>query len=212
MLGTFRCSIVAGAVIAALLAAAPAPAQDVAAVPSAANCTLPACMGSSPDGSFVSTIIVRDIANNPVAGSHLTLDFSSCGIFVPCTFPCAGCAAHTSSRTVTKTADANGVATFDLRVGGACGNERVTISADGVYLGTAAFTPLDQNGDLSVTGADLVRVQVAESTGDLSCDFDCSGTVTAADYNIANAHLGASCSGVVPTTRSTWGTIKGAYR
>jgi hypothetical protein len=58
----------------------------------------------------------------------------------------------------------------------------------------------------------MVRVQAAEITGDLSADFDCSGTVTAADLNIVQAHLGVTCNGVVPTVPRSWGTLKGAYR
>lgn len=155
---------------------------------------------------------MRDLAFNPVSASQVTLDFSSCATFLPCTFPCAGCTAFPASRTIVKFTDVNGVASFDLRMGGTCPNQRVTLYADGVLLGTAAFSSLDQNGDLSVTGADMLRVQAAQISGDLSADFDCSGTVTSTDLTIANAHVGVTCNGVVPAARRSWGTIKGAYR
>jgi hypothetical protein len=213
MPGPLRVSIVAGALIAgALLLAPPAKALVPSGVPAAANSTIPACVVASPDGTFLSAITVRDLASNPVSGSRVTLDFSTCAIFVPCSFPCSGCTASPSLHTVSKFTDASGVASFDLRMGGTCPNERVTIFADGVPLGTAAYSSLDQNGDLSVTGADMLLVQAAILSGDLSADFDCSGTVTTSDLTIANAHVGVTCNGVVRTTRHTWGTLKGAYR
>ena len=58
----------------------------------------------------------------------------------------------------------------------------------------------------------MLRVQNAQLTGDLSADLDCSGTVTAADLAIVQAHVGVTCNGVVPTVRHSWGTLKGAYR
>ncbi len=130
----------------------------------------------------------------------------------PCSNPCAGCTASPSLHTVANFTDASGVAPFDLRVGGTCPSERVTIYADGVLLGTAAFSTLDQNGDLSITGLDLVSVQTAQFSGDLSADFDCSGTVNATDLAIVQAHLGVTCNGVVPSLRRSWGRLKGAYR
>jgi hypothetical protein len=203
----------AGALAAAVLLAAPAArAQFLTGVPTAANSSIPVCIVASPDGTFLSNVTVRDIANNPIQGSRVVLDFSACGLFVPCTFPCAGCTAYPAAHTIAKFTDANGVAAFDLRIGGACPNERATISADGVLLGTSAFSTLDQNGDLSVTGADVLRVQTAQSNGDLSADFDCSGSVGPADLAIVQAHLGVTCNGVVPVKPRSWGMIKGAYR
>lgn len=209
MPGPSRFPIVTGAVIVAALLLSP---SAPAAVPSAANSTLPTCVVASPDGTFLSTVIVRDLAGNPVSGSTVVLDFSTCGVFLPCTFPCVGCTAHLPTQTIRKAADVAGVASFDLRMGGACPNERVAISADGVLLGTAAYSTLDQNGDLSVTGADLLGIQNAMVSGDLSADLDCSGTVDVADLAVAQAHLGVTCNGVVPSARRSWGTIKGAYR
>jgi hypothetical protein len=147
-----------------------------------------------------------------VPGSKVMIDFSSCSLFAVCSFPCAGCTAFALAHTVQKSADVNGSARFDLRVGNTCPNERVGVYADGILLGTAAFSSLDQNGDLSVTGADMVRVQAAEASGDLSADFDCSGSVNAADLNIVQAHVGVTCNGVVPALPRSWGMLKGAYR
>lgn len=213
MPGPFRVSIFAGTLIAAALSLVPsARAQVASGVPASSNSTIPACVVASPDGTFLSSIVVRDLASNPISESQVTLDFSSCATFVPCSFPCAGCTAFPASHTIVKFTDVNGVAAFDLRMGGTCPNERVTIFADGVLLGTAAFSSLDQNGDLSVTGADMLRVQAAIVSGDLSADFDCSGTVTTTDLTIANGHVGVTCNGVVPTARRSWGKLKGAYR
>jgi hypothetical protein len=211
MPGSFRVSIALGAVIAATLLLVPDAYAQVG-VPSAATSTIPTCIVASPDGAFISTVVVRDAAGTPVSGSKVVIDFSSCNLFAVCSFPCSGCTAYPQAHTVQKAADANGSARFDLRVGNVCPNERVSVYADAILLGTAAFSSLDQNGDLSVTGADMVRVQAAMITGDLSADFDCSGTVTIADLNIMQAHMGVTCNGVVPALRRTWGTLKDAYR
>jgi hypothetical protein len=196
-------------VIAAALLLVPAARAQV---PSPVYSTIPACVVASPDGTFLSTITVRDAGPNTISGSLVELNFSACAVFKPCSFPCAGCTASPSLHAVRKFTDLAGVASFDLRMGGICPSERVTIYADGVLLGTAAFSALDQNGDLSVTGADLLLIQGAQLSGDLSADFDCSGTVTSTDLTIANAHMGVTCNGVVPVMRRSWGMLKGAYR
>ena len=212
MPGPLRVSIALGTVIAVALTLAPRVYSQVPGVPSAARSTIPSCVVASPDGAFPSTIVVRDAAGTPVPGSKVVLDLSDCSLSVLCSIPCTGCSAGALARTVQKYADANGVARFDLRAGGTCPNERVTVYADAIALGTAAFSALDQNGDLSVTNSDVVRVQSAQSTGDLSADFDCSGTVTSADVAIVQARLGVTCNGVVSVPRHSWGMLKGAYR
>ena len=212
MNGHHRFQLLAG-VAALLLAASPAPAHaEVAAVPSVTQSILPICMIASPDGAFASTVVVRDLASNPIANSTVTLDFSSCSLYNPCLLPCIGCNSLPAAHQIRKLTDASGAASFDLRIGGVCPNELVTISADGIILGTAKYSSLDQNGDLSVTGADIALVQNAQISGDLSADFDCSGTVTAADLTILNAHLGVTCNGVVSSAKHSWGHLKGAYR
>ena len=209
-----RFSLLAVAVISlSTLTAGVRPA--LASVPDPGHSTAPACFVGSPDGAFVATVIVKDIAGSPINMSNVVLDFSflnTCTAFSPCPTVCTGCTLNPLARTISNYTDAAGVATFDLRLGGVCPNETFRIYADGVLIGTPFFSSLDQDGDQAVTGADLVRVQNAMVTGDRSSDFDCSGTVTAADLAIANAHLGHTCSGVVAVPNRSWGFVKGAYR
>ena len=59
----------------ALLALLPA---IVRAVPSPANSTVPPCLVACPLGDISYTVVVRDLAVNPLNGREVSIDFSSC--------------------------------------------------------------------------------------------------------------------------------------
>jgi hypothetical protein len=202
---------------AALLLAAFAlvlPVAAIAAVPSPPNSTVPAYLVGSPDGAFVSTVTVRDIANNPVGGAIVVLEFYDCPDFKPCPTACTACLVNPYSRTITLQANAAGVASFNLRVGDSgCPNPPyLHVYADGVLLGSTVFASLDQDGDLSVTAADVGIVISKLGSLDLRADFDGDQVVTAADVAIVQAHVGATCDNVTETRRGSWGALKTIYR
>lgn len=184
-------------------------------VPSAGNSTVPGHLLSSPDGLFVSQVIVRDFASNPIANSMVVLDFSGCASFHPCPDACANCTTSLGAKTVSKLTNAAGVASFDLRVGGSgCPNPpAVRIFADGVPLGAVNFSSLDINGDFTVTMGDLATLRyVLIPAQDLNGDFNGDLVVNEYDEGIALANLGATCDPATPARRHTWGQLKTVYR
>ncbi len=185
-----------------------------AAVPSPFNCTVPAFAVGSPDGAYVTRVVVRDIANNPLYGATVALSFSGCSTFRPCPSACTGCAVNVTAETVQLATDITGTAAFDLRIGGSgCPNPpAVLVYADGIYLGTTNFASLDQDGDLSVTAADVAQAQSLLGSADLRADFDGDHVVTAADVAAVQARVGVTCNPPTPTRSRTWGTLKTIYR
>ena len=64
------------AVFTVVLLAGPPPAA--AGVPSAANSELPSCLVLCPFGDLPFSVVVRDLANNPIINGPVVLDFSAC--------------------------------------------------------------------------------------------------------------------------------------
>ncbi len=192
-----------------------APGMSSAGIPSAGNSTLPTSFVGSPDGLIVSAVIVRDIANNPIRMSYVTLDFSNCAGFNPCPMACTSCTTVPANKTISLFTDAAGSARFDLRMAASgCPNQfnMLRAYADGVLLGNPVFASLDQDGDLSVTPADVAMVQALVGSNDLRADFDGDYAVTPSDVAIAQAHLGATCTIPSAAQKSSWGSLKSIYR
>lgn len=154
----------------------------MAGIPSAANSTIPTCITLADVPSFAScnAMVIRDANNNPVAGSSVTVDFSTCVVgdvkicdsqhdqatvlagagTQPATAVCG-------SKTVTMSADALGQLCILLNGGTnlafghapAAGNRPVcaSIYADSKLMGTVVVTvaSFDLNASASVTSGDL---------------------------------------------------------
>ena len=198
-----------------LLAASFSPAR--AAVPSAANSTTPNCIAACPMGDMPTIVTVRDVANNPIAGSTVVLDFSSCpGAFI-CTTPHPDPYIYDpAARTIRMVTNASGVVNFPLRVGGGCANG-VRIFADGVLLKQCSLASPDQtaNGMVVCFAIDTDCTVFAAKLGgaDPTADFDCDGDVDAADQFTMNQHTSHACEGIVdPVHRDSWGRVKAFYR
>ncbi len=199
-----------------LFAALTAPAFG--GIPDPARSTVPPCLVLCPAGDVTYTVVVRDIAGNPVSGAVVRLSFVNCmsAPFISvCSLDCCPGVIvdglHSEFRTTT---DVNGVARFPLMLGGSCTGATFGVSADGVVL-VPTGVPLaafDQDGNLTVNAADAALVQAAIGTVNPGADFTCDGLVTQADLDLLNGHLGHSCAGVVPTRATTWGTVKIIYR
>jgi hypothetical protein len=189
--------------------------QGAAGVPSPMNSTVPPCFVACPAGDVTFTVVVRDIANYPVANSTVWLDFSACPAFPVCADCCAGITIYPELRLATRVTDASGVAAFPLKLGGVCSGQRMRVFADGVmltYSGVPVASP-DQDGDLLVDAGDALRVHGLIGTSEQGADFDCDGTVTQADFDwMTNLHGGHSCSNVVPARTRSWGALKLIYR
>lgn len=201
--------LVAGALLAALVP------TSLAAVPSAANSTVPACVVLCPMGDIPFTVIVRDLANNPISGASVVLDFSRCpdSVFICPQKPSDPYLVNAGARTIRMFTDALGSVTFPARVGGVGPASCAAVFANGTLLGFRSFASPDQSGDGVVSGADLAVFTAKLGTSDETADFDCSGgSVNAADQAIFDHHFLHSCDGVVAVERRSWGSLKQHYR
>src|SRR5262245_4571517 len=187
-----------------------------AAVPSAANSTFPPCLVTCPFGDIHVVVIVRDVANNTVAGSNVVFDFSNCpGAFL-CTDLGYPYDINVAVRTVSMLTDASGKADFPLHVGGVCGAGGVRLFADGVPFTSYALASPDQGGDgvvIGLFGSDFPTFSSKLGTTDPTADFDCSGSVDADDTIIFDEHVAHECNGIVlPTRQKSWSSLKLHYR
>jgi hypothetical protein len=199
-------------------------AASPAAVPSPANSSTPACMVFCPMGDVFPasqpfTVVVRDLANVPVAGSSVVIDLSGCPAAYICT-PIPGDPYTTNllARTLSRVTDGSGTAVIPARVGGTAPAGCVKVYADGVLLKSYALASPDQNGNgitsnLYEPGDDPLFA-AKMGTADPTADFDCDGgLVDADDQLIFNWHAAHSCQGFIdPVLRRSWGSLKSHYR
>ena len=171
-------------------------------VPSPFNSTAPSCMQVCPYGDLAYTVVVRDLANNPVTSSQVLLDFSNCTAFHLCPPP--------APQTYSQVTDAQGVTTFHVKGGGGCANG-VRVYADGVLLASPSVASPDQDGNLFVSGPDQVAL-AAKTATDPTADLNCDGTHDVADDTVIAAHMGHFCDGVIPVAPRSWGHLKVIYR
>src|SRR5262249_49453257 len=109
-----------------------------AGVPSAANSTLPACMALCPLGDMPFSVTVRDLANNPLNGASVVIDFSGCpnGAFICPQRPSDPYDVNVGARTIRMFTDVTGLVTFPARVGGIGPADCAKVFANGVLLRT----------------------------------------------------------------------------
>lgn len=184
-----------------------------AGVPSAANSYVEPCMVMCPNGDIPFTVIVRDLANNPINGASVVLDFSNC----PAAFICPAVPGdpynvNPASRTIRMFTGADGRVTFPARVGGTCND--VKIFANGVLIAGRTLASPDQDGSGIVDpGIDGALFAAKLGGFDATADYNCNFGVDAGDQVIQTAHRNHVCTGiVVPTRTSTWGAVKLHYR
>lgn len=194
-------------------------ASAFAGVPSPGNSSLPSpafftMVGHSlgvPDAAGTFTITVRDLANNPINGSSVVLDFSAASDLVPASdqLDAAASTVNCVAKTVRKFTGATGAVTFTV-VGAAnnagasagAGLNGVKVYADGVLLGSLTCATYDQDG-LSGAGANDLAVWLSDA-GSLAyfgrSDYDYSGDLGANDLSVwlgAAGALGSAESGTL---------------
>jgi hypothetical protein len=189
-----------------------------AGVPDAANSTFPACMALCPMGDIPFEVTVRDLANNPIAGSSVQLNFSSCPNAYLCPPGFAPPYPYTVdpiARTIVATTDAIGHLSLPAHVGGIGPAGSVSLYADGVFFRSYALASPDQNGNgvcVNIVDVDDVIFATKLGTSDPTADFNCDGNVGVADEQIFNHHISHACNGFVDATRrSSWGSLKSHY-
>jgi len=199
----------------ALAALGSLPGAVLAAVPSPSNSSVPACLATTPGGNIVTTIVVRDFANTPIANSTVVIDYNGCAGFVPCptgSGPPDAYVVDPVGKTITMLSGPQGQALFYLRAGGGCSNAGIRVSADGVLLRVIPAASADQNGDLAVTAADVAIVQSKVGTSDLSGDINCDAVVNSTDVSIVQGYVGITCSNPTDVRPPSWGKLKTIYR
>jgi hypothetical protein len=178
---------------AGLLAASAA----MAGVPSAANSTVPSCVplvgnaAGVPDGVGTFTVIVRDLANNPLSGASVVVDLSGCSELTICEDQLDPDALVVCpSKTTRKFTDGLGSVSFTV-LGGGNGTPAATllggakIFANGTLIGSPTANAYDLNGLLGLGAADLSSFLGDFASGNPygRSDFDCSGALGAADLS-----------------------------
>jgi hypothetical protein len=190
----------------------------MAAVPSAANSTTPACIslvgsiGGAPDnaaGQF--SIIVRDLANNPLNGASVVVDLSGCLDLAICNDQLdPNALVNCGAKTTRKFTDATGTVTFTVLGGSNGGGNASTlldggkIFANGVLIKNPTVSAFDLDGTGGVGANDLSAwlgdFGTAQNFG--RSDYDCSGNLGANDLSFwlgvfgsgtMTASCGASC-------------------
>jgi len=191
-----------------------AASSAMAAVPSPADSDIPCGLNlvgtnggvADPHGQF--TIVVRDLAHNPIPGSSVVIDFNSCEIDIRvCSVqPFAGVTASCAGAVGSINAVTDGSGTATLRIVGGARNSAAhtpgedykcaTIYADGVNMGTVNIGAFDENGVGGVNPADI-SVWLPDSFDQpgvyrARSDYNCSHTINPADLSLL---LGVSIPG-----------------
>ena len=188
-----------------------AASSAMAAVPSPADSQVPCglnLVGSTAgvaDARGQFTIIVRDLAQNPIPGSSVVIDFNACALDIRvCSLqPAGGVTASCPGAVGEINAVTDGAGTVVLRIVGgarnvggspAAGFKCATVYADGVNLGTINVGAFDQNGGGGVNPTDLSLFLPDSFDGDFEgrSDYNCSNTVNPTDLSLL---LGASLGG-----------------
>jgi hypothetical protein len=190
---------------------------SAASVPSAATSTISSCLAVCPQADIAYSVVIRDIASNPINNSNVVFDFSGCPNLHLCASVPTTDYVFISPTSISKMTNALGNATIHLEAGGCCANA-VKIYADGVLMTDAIYHPLvsiantDQSGDLFVLNNDETLI-AAKSATDPTADLDCNGTHDAADNALLLDHLNHFCAALIdPVERHTWGQVKILYR
>jgi hypothetical protein len=182
--------IVMFAVTLAVLASSAQSAR--ADLPPVSNSTIPSFIhlvgadpSGRPDAAGAFTVVVRDLANNPVVGSQVVVSFNDATDVALCGVQGAG--VTLSSYGAGGVTGTNGAVTMTLLGHGIPGAapsplHAVKIYADGVLLGFVPCSAFDLNGAGGVSGADL-SLWLA--------DFFSGANAARGDYD-GNGHVGAS--------------------
>jgi hypothetical protein len=138
----------------------------MAGVPSAANSTTPSCVplvGSTagvPDATGLITVVVRDLANNPLSGASVVVDISGCTELALCDDQLdANALVVCASQTTRKFTDGLGSVQFVV-LGGGQGPAATLLGggkifANGTLIGSPTVNSYDENGIGGLGAADL---------------------------------------------------------
>ena len=219
--GALRCAAFA---VAALLSFASA---ALANVPSAANSTVPdiiRLVGNNagvPDPGLLSavppapasfTIVVKDLANNPINGASVVVDLSLCGDLNICSDQLdPNALVNCGAKTTRKFTDVTGSVTF-IVLGGSNGpggavelHNAGRIFANGTLLRSPTVAAYDLDGQLGIGAADLSAWlgDFANGSAYGRSDYDGDGSTGAGDLSLwlgefAGGNSTSSCAVACP--------------
>jgi len=191
----------------------------MAGVPSATNSSTPSCirlvgaLGGVPDnaaGQF--TVIVRDLANNPLNGASVVIDLSGCLDIKMCNDQLdVNALVNCGAKTTRKFTDALGSVTFTVLGGSNGGGNASTllgggrIFANGTLIQSPTLSAFDLDGAGGVGANDLSAWLGDFGSGQPfgRSDFDCTGTIGANDLSqwlraFGSGEMGSSCGASCP--------------
>lgn len=181
----------------------------MAGVPSPGNSTVPPCItlvGNTagvpdPAGSF--TVIVRDLANNPLNGASVVIDLSGCTDIAICSDQLdAAAIVNCAAKTTRKFTDITGTVSF-IVLGGSNGAGNATtllggakIFANGTLIGSPTASTFDLDGASGVGANDLSAWVTDFGSGQSfgRSDYDCSGSIGANDLSLWVTEFGGGAS------------------
>jgi hypothetical protein len=186
-------------VVAVVLGGCLAGAQPARAIPSAANSSIPshvvmvgrlAALADTGLGSF--TIVVRDLANNPIANATVEFRVLNCeGARLSANPLQPGVTARCATHGYTAVSDVHGEVRMCLVGGGTVGSPPGTgpcaqVFAAGVLLGTSsvAFFDLDGAGGVAINDLSQWLTDFGLNEPISRSDFDGSGNVTISDLSV----------------------------
>lgn len=176
------------------------PSLALAGLPPVSNSTVPSCISlvgsyggvpATAAGGFV--VIVRDLANNPIAGASVVIDLSGCADLSICADQLDPAATvNCAAKTVRKFTAADGSVHFTMLGGSNGAGSAVTllnggrIYANGILLGSPTVSAFDLDGSGGVGANDFSAWLGDFFTGNSygRSDYDCSGNVGANDLSV----------------------------
>lgn len=179
-----------------------------AGVPSPGNSTIPGCiplvgsnLGLRDTTTGSVTVVVRDLANNPIAGASVVLDFSGLADIAICSDQLdLNALTNCAAKTTRKFTDALGQVSFTV-LGGSAGSASSLVNgakiyANGVLLGspTASAYDLDGAGGVSINDLSSWLFDLGTLTAYGRSDYDCDGSVGINDLSLWLSVFGAGNS------------------
>jgi hypothetical protein len=194
--GRMRTPVVVGLVVVACLGIGAGRAR---AVPSAANSTIPSHVllvgrrdAAADTGLGAFTVVVRDVANNPIAGATVEFRVLNCeGARLAADPLQPGVTARCTTHGFTAVTGGNGTVRMCIVGGGTIGSAPGTgpcaqVYAAGVLLGTTsvALPDLDGSRGVGINDLSLWLIDFGLSEPISRSDFDGNGNVTINDLSV----------------------------
>src|SRR5262245_24297700 len=181
----------------------------MAGIPSPINSTTPDCislvgsLAGTPDAAGQINIIVRDVANTPMAGASVVIDLAACLDLSICDDQLdANALVNCGAKTTRKFTDGVGAVSF-IVLGGSNGSGNAwtllnggRIFANGVLIKGPTISAFDLDGGSGVGANDLSAWLADFGSGQPfgRADYDCSGGIGANDLSIWLVEFGGGAS------------------